>query len=152
VAAVYFTLTVLPPLSSFAYGPIQVRVSEALMVLPAVTPGTAWALFVGCLAANLAGGLGLVDLVFGSLATLAAALVVARVRNPWLVPIPVVAINALVVGTYLPLVLDLPIPLPLSWLYIAAGEAAAVGLIGLPLLFFIRSRPGLVRYLRGEGQ
>lgn len=151
LAAVYFVLTALPPFSSFSYGPVQVRVSEALMVLPAVTPLAVPALFVGCLAANLAGGLGPVDLVFGSLATLLAAFVVSQLRNPWLVPVPTIVVNALVVGTYLPLILNLPTPLWLSWAYIAAGETVAAAGLGLPLLFFLRSRPDLVRLLRGRG-
>jgi uncharacterized membrane protein len=152
LAAVYLVLTVLPPFSSFAYGPVQVRVSEALMVLPALTPLAVPALFLGCLAANLAGGLGLVDLVFGSLATLLAAIVVSRLgRRPWLVPLPTILVNALVVGTYLPVILGLDIPLWLSWLYIAAGEAVATYLVGLPLLFFLLRRPDLVALLRAEG-
>jgi len=150
LAAVYFVLTVLPPFASFAFGPVQLRVSEALMVLPFLLPEAVPALFIGCLAANLTAGLGPVDLVFGSLATLVAAWVVSRLRNPWLVPLPTIVVNALVVGTYLPLVLDLPTPLWLSWAYIAAGEAAATVGLGLPLLFFLRGRPDLVRVLRGR--
>ncbi len=152
LAAVYFALTVTPPFSSFAYGPIQVRVAEALVVLPAVTADAVPALFIGCLAANLAGGLGPVDFVFGGLATLASAYLASRVRNPWLVPLPAIVLNALVVGTYLPLILDLPVPMWLSWLYIAGGEAMAAAGLGLPLLFFVRSRPDLLRLLRGTGR
>lgn len=150
LAAVYFVLTVIPPFSSFAYGPIQVRVSEALMVLPALTMEAVPALFIGCLAANIAGGLGPVDLVFGSLATLLAAYLASRIKSPWLVPLPAIVVNALVVGTYLPLILGLPTPLWLSWAYIAAGETVAVGVLGLPLLFYLRSRPDLARLLRGR--
>jgi len=150
LAAVYFVLTALPPLSSFAFGPVQVRVSEALMVLPALVPEAVFGLFLGCLGANLAGGLGPVDLVFGSLATLVAAYLVTRVRRPWLVPLPTIVVNALVVGTYLPLLLKSPIPLWLSWGYIAAGESVAVIGLGLPLLYFLRSRPDLIRLLAGR--
>lgn len=150
LASLYLVLTVLPPFSAFAYGPVQVRVSEALMVLPAVTPTAVPALFIGCLAANLAGGLGPIDLVFGSLATLLAAYLAGRLsRRPWLVPLPAVVVNALVVGTYLPIILGLDLPLWLSWSYIAAGQTVAVYGIGLPLLFYLRSRPGLTRLLRG---
>ncbi len=150
-AAVYFVLTVVPPLAAIAYGPIQVRVSEALVVLPAVTPLAIPGLTVGCLAANLAGGLGPVDLAFGSLATLVAAVLALRLRRyPWFVPLPAVVVNALVVGTYLPLILGLPTPLWLSWLYIAAGEVVAAYGLGLPLLFYLRGRPALARLLRGD--
>jgi len=121
------------------------------MVLPAVTPLAVPALFVGCLAANIAGGLGAVDIIFGSLATLAAAYLASRLaRRPWLVPLPTIVVNALVVGTYLRFILGLDIPLWLSWGYIAAGEVVATYAIGLPLLFFLRSRPDLVGLLRGR--
>jgi len=150
LAALYFTLTASPPFASFSYGPIQVRVAEALVVLPAVTADAVPALFLGCLAANLFGGLGPVDVVFGSLATLVAALVASRVSNPWLVPLPAIVVNAVVVGTYLPAVLGLPTPLWLSWAYIAAGETAAAAGLGLPLLFFLRRRPDLLRLLGGR--
>ncbi|HCJ11092.1 MAG TPA: QueT transporter family protein, partial [Clostridiales bacterium] len=61
-----------------------------------------------------------------------------------------IVINALVVGTYLPLVLGLDMPLWLSWAYIAAGETVAAAGLGLPLLFYLRSRPDLVALLRGR--
>jgi uncharacterized membrane protein len=149
VAAIYFALTILPPFSALAFGPVQVRVSEGLMVLPAIMPEAVLGLFLGCFAANLTGGLGPVDIVFGSLATLAAAYLVRRMRCQWLVPVPVIGINALVVGTYLPLLLGLPIPLWVSWGYIAAGEALATVGIGLPLLLLLRGRPHLLRLLGG---
>jgi len=149
IAAVYLVLTVTPPLASISYGPVQVRVSEALMVLPAVTGEAVVGLFLGCLVANLIGGLGPVDVVLGSLATLIAGYLTSRVRNPWLVPVPTVVVNALVVGTYLPLILDLPTPFWVSWAYIALGELVATTALGLPLLFFLRRRPGLLRLLRG---
>jgi uncharacterized membrane protein len=151
LAAVYIVLTVLPPFSALSYGPVQVRMSEALMVLPAVTPLAVPALFLGCFVANLAGGLGPVDLIFGSLATLLAAFLVSRLRSPWLVPVPTIVVNALVVGTYLPLILGLPTPLWVSWAYIGAGETVATYALGVPLLLLVRSRPSLVALLRGQG-
>lgn len=68
VGAAYAALTlVLAPIS---FGLVQFRVSEALCILPAFVPCTAWGLWAGCAIANLAGGYGLPDIVFGSLATL----------------------------------------------------------------------------------
>lgn len=96
VGAVYAALTLLVPALSF--GAIQFRFSEALCVLPYFMPQTAWGLAIGCAFANLFGGFGWMDIVFGSLATLAAGLIAARTKHKWLVPLPAVLINAVVVG------------------------------------------------------
>lgn len=81
IGAVYAALTML--LAPISYGSIQFRLSEALCVLPFFFPWSAWGLFVGCIIANLISAAGLPDVVFGSLATLLAALCVARIGRPW---------------------------------------------------------------------
>ena len=75
IAAAYFALCML--VAPIAYGPIQFRVSEALMLLPALTPAGVPGLFVGCLLFNLLNpaALGPIDVIFGSLATLIAAVI-----------------------------------------------------------------------------
>ncbi len=71
VAAVYALLTlVLAPIS---FGVYQIRIAEALTVLPFLSRGSVPGLFIGCMLANAFGGLGYQDIVFGSLITLAAA-------------------------------------------------------------------------------
>ena len=68
IGALYAVLTmVLAPIS---YGPVQFRVSEVLCILPFFMPCTSWGLFIGCIVANLMSAAGLLDVVFGSLATL----------------------------------------------------------------------------------
>ena len=71
IAAVYAALTVAE--AGFAYGQVQIRIAEALCVLPFLVPVSMWGLFAGCVIANLVGGAGILDVVFGSLATLLAA-------------------------------------------------------------------------------
>ena len=77
--AAYAALTLL--LAPISFGLVQFRVSEALCILPAFASCTAWGLWAGCAIANLAGGYGLPDIVFGSLATLGAALCMARIAK-----------------------------------------------------------------------
>ena len=96
IAAVYAALTLL--LAPISYGLIQVRVAEALCILPFFTPAAVPGLFIGCLIANAVGGLGVIDIVFGSLATLLSAAVAYKVKVKWLVPLPAVVVNAVVVG------------------------------------------------------
>jgi len=137
IAALYAALTyALMPIS---YGMIQVRVSEALNILPYFTPAAVPGLFIGCLIANIFGmafsGLGWVDVIVGSLATLIAAFITSKIRNKWLVPLPAVLVNAVIIGLELNIVLNIPL-LP-SILYIFAGQTAACYIIGFPLLLLL---------------
>lgn len=144
IAGVYAAVTIaFFPLS---YGAIQVRVSEALTVLPFLTPLAIPGLFIGCLLANVLGGLGFNDIVFGSLATFAAAYITSRVRRPALAPLPPVIVNALVVPAYLSSVVRVPyFPLALS---IAVGEAIACYALGYPLLLYLRRHEGFRQFFR----
>ena len=104
IAAMYAVLTYAAAAMNLAFGPVQFRFSEALTVLPVFTPAAIPGLAVGCLIANLASPLGIVDWIFGTLATLCAALCTYAVRNvrikklPILAPLPPVLFNALFVG------------------------------------------------------
>ena len=83
IAALYTALTVL--LAPLSYGEVQIRFSEAFTLLPILMPEAVPALLVGCLLANILGGCTIFDIVFGSLATLLAALCTRRLREKfWL--------------------------------------------------------------------
>jgi len=129
VAALYALLVLaFAPLS---FGPVQFRVAEALTLLPWLFPEAILGLFAGCLVSNLFGGLGIIDMVFGSLATLVAAWLTRRMPNVFWAAVPPVLVNGLVVGTYLSLLLD--VPLASTILYVALGEAGVCFLLGVPL-------------------
>lgn len=105
VAAAYAALTV--ALAPISYGPVQFRVSEALTVLPFLMPSTVWGVAVGCLLANLYTG-SVLDIVFGSFATLLAGLLTAyfgkkgnTVKNRLLGCLMPVLFNAVIVGAVL---------------------------------------------------
>ena len=87
IAALYVVLTmVFAPIS---FGPVQVRIAEALCIMPMFTPAAIPGLFIGCLIANLIGGGIMLDVIFGSLATLIGAVLGYMLRkNRWLVPLP----------------------------------------------------------------
>lgn len=133
IAAVYTVLTlVLAPMS---YGVMQIRVSEALTILPMFTPAAIPGLFIGCVLANLIGPYGILDAVSGSLATLLAGLVSYKLRDhKWLVPLPPVITNALIIGLMLPYVYGVPIAPWVSVLWVGLGEGIACYCIGLPLM------------------
>lgn len=144
VAAVYAVVTLL--FLPISYGPIQVRISEALTVLPYVTPFSVWGLGLGCMLANIFGGYGIYDIIFGSLATLGAGFLTRMMPSPYLAPVPPVIVNALVVGTYLSILTDFP--LAAAVLYVGLGETLACFGLGLPLLLFILRRQKILNFLR----
>ena len=130
IAAIYVVLTVI--FAPISFGPMQVRIAEMLMILPMFTPAAVPGLFIGCIIANMLGGAIALDVIFGSLATLIGAWggYLLR-RNRWLVPIPPIISNALIV----PFVLKYgygftEIPLPLMMVYIAIGEIIGCYVLG----------------------
>lgn len=143
VAAIYAALTLL--LAPISFGPMQLRVSEALTLLPVLWPEAIPGLFIGCFLANLLGGYGIVDAVVGGLATLLAAILTRGLRgNRPLAALPPVLVNAVVIGAMLHLVADAPLWLTMA--YIGAGQALACYALGLPLLAML-DKSGLAQRL-----
>ncbi len=142
LAALYATLTL--ALSFIAYGPIQIRVAEALCLIPYYIPESIPGLFLGCLIANLFSPNGLPDIVFGTLATLIAVFLVSKIKIKWLTPLPVILTNGIVVGLMIAII-DTPGNVLPSFLVfgaeVAAGEAIATLALGLPLLLLLPRIP-----------
>ena len=112
IAALYVVLTML--IGAFASGPIQIRISEALTVLPCFTPAAIPGLTIGCFFANLFTGCAAPDVLFGTLATLLGALgsYALRNRSKWLVPLPPVIANTIIVPFVLRYAYHLPDAIP----------------------------------------
>lgn len=136
IAAVYAVLTlVLAPISM---GAVQCRISEALTVLPLISGVAVPGLFVGCLIANIFLG-SIYDIVFGSLATLIAAVLTRRARkNKWIAMAFPVLINAVVVGGYIGLFLDNSMAVWFCMLTVGLGQAVACYGLGIPLYIFLK--------------
>jgi uncharacterized membrane protein len=119
-----------------AYGPIQVRVADALLPLPMIFGmPAAYGLCLGCLAANAFYMLSPLDVVLGSIANLIAGTLSAKLSGGRLLlaaTYPVIVIT-LIVGSYLPLFYA-GMPPWLIYAGVAAGEAVACYGLGLPLL------------------
>ncbi len=129
IAALYVVLTlVFAPIS---FGAMQVRIAEVLTILPLFTLAAIPGLFVGCLLANLIGGAVVLDVVFGSLATLIGAAVGYLLRrNRWLVPVPAVVANTVIVPLVLKYGYGVELPLILSALYVFIGEVIGCYVLG----------------------
>lgn len=131
IAALYAALTLL--FQAVSFGAVQLRVSEALTVLPAILPQAVPGLAVGCLISNLLSGANLYDVVFGTLATLAASLWTRRMRgNLWLAALPPVICNAVIIGLVLTYAYGVN-ALPLNILTVGAGQAVVCYALGVPM-------------------
>lgn len=140
IAAIYTVLTLL--LAPISYGEVQVRISEALTLLPVIMPEAIPALAIGCLLSNILGGCTIFDIVFGTLATLLAAICTRRLRgNVWLAAAMPVLFNGLIVGAVVHYCYSPIIPLPLCMLSVAAGEALSCFILGTLLLRLMNRVP-----------
>ncbi len=141
IAALYAGLTLavnFTPLGALQYGVVQFRISEALTVLPALTPAAIPGLFIGCLVSNLF-GMGVWDIVLGSLTTLLAAYLSYRLRrHPWLVPLPPILLNAVIIGGMLYFLGASDATLIASMLSVGAGQAVVCYVLGMPLMKLCR--------------
>ena len=137
IAAAYSALTIV--LMPFSYGIMQVRVSEALTILPYYTPAAIPGLFVGCLVSNMISPYGILDMVLGSSATLIAAVGSYLLRKKsFLVPLPPIIANGIVIGSMLYYAYAVPMPLFACILWVALGELIACYGIGYPLLQYLK--------------
>ena len=142
IAALYVVLTFIANALGLASQAIQVRFSEALTILPYFTPAAVPGLFIGCILSNILTGCALPDIVFGSLATLVAAILTRKLRkNKWMAPLPPSAANAIVVPFVLLYAYGVG-PLWFTFLTVTAGEIISCGVLGMLLLFALQKYAG----------
>lgn len=143
IAAIYAALTLaIYPLS---YGAVQFRLSEAMTVLPVFTPAAIPGLTIGCIIANLAGPMSWIDAIFGTVATLLAAVCTYLARNIRLKNMPLLSLvfpvlfNAVIIGLEINIFFLPPdetftfTGFLISALWVGLGEAVVCFLLGNPL-------------------
>lgn len=149
IAAIYAALTYLGGFFGLSYGPIQIRFSEALTILPIFTSAAIPGLTVGCFLANI-GSFNLLDMVFGTIATLISAFLTYYLRNirikklPLLALFPPVIINAVIIGAeiavfYFPNGFSF-LGFIISALEVGVGQLIACYGLGLPLYLALKSK------------
>lgn len=144
IAALYVVLTLVAQAFGLASGAIQVRLSEALTILPVFTFAAVPGLTVGCALANLVTGCAAWDVVFGSLATLLGAVGTRLLRKkPMIAWIPPVVSNAVIVPIVLQRVYGVPDAFWYLMLTVGAGEVIACGVLGLLLYKALGKAPRL---------
>ena len=142
IAAIYTVAAI--ALAPMTFGAVQMRASEALTLLPIVTPDAVLGVTVGCLLTNawgVAAGaniLGAADVFLGTAATFIAAVLTRKLRNHRiLAAIPPIVINAVVIGAELTFAETGRFPtalLALNMLQVGIGQAIACFALGLPLV------------------
>lgn len=148
IAAIYAAATYLSAIFGIAYGNIQFRFSEVLTILSVFTPAAVPGLTVGCIIGNLSSPFGIWDIVFGSLATLLAAVTARALRNIRIKGFPVfsllmpVIFNAVIVGTEIIFLMPAQeaslTAFAISALEVGAGELAVCLAGGIPLFYAIK--------------
>lgn len=148
IAAIYATATYLSAVFGIAYGPIQFRFSEALTILSVFTPAAVPGLTIGCVLGNLTSPYGVWDIVFGSLATLLAAITARMLRKIRFKGFPVLSLlmpvifNALIVGAEIIFIFPTQeaslAAFVIAALEVGAGELAVCLVGGIPLYFGIK--------------
>ena len=145
IAAIYVVLCqIFAPIS---FRDVQVRIAEGLTILPFFTSAAIPGLFVGCVLGNLLGGAIPIDIIFGSLATLIGALGTwaigrwirrkhpASHRMKFLLPVPPILANALIIPFILYYGYGITVPIPIQIATVGAGEILSCGVIGMIILF-----------------
>ena len=135
IAALYVILTGLSAVLHLASGPIQIRLAEALTVLPVFTPTAIPGLFLGCVLANFLTGSLIWDVVFGSLATLIGAVgtYFLRKKSKYLAVLPPIVSNMLIVPAVLQYVYGEEQMYWILMLTVGVGEILSAGACGLIL-------------------
>ncbi len=137
IAALYVVLTLLANAFGLASNAIQVRFSEALTILPFFTPAAIPGLFIGCILSNIICDGILVDIIFGSIATLIGALGTYAIRKTlpdWCACIPPILANTIIVPFVLAYGYGMEEGIPYLMLTVGAGEVISCGILGIALL------------------
>ena len=150
IAAMYVASTFLTNLFGLASGAVQIRVSEALCILPCFTSSAVPGLFIGCLLANLVTGALLPDIIFGSLATLIGAVGTLLLRkNRCLAVLPPILANTVIVPLVLEYSYKLEDSLPFLFMTVGIGEVISAGILGQFLYSLIDRNTALKNLLAG---
>ena len=143
IAAIYVVLTMI--FAPISFGPIQFRISEALAILPMFTPAAIPGLFVGCFLANLFCGAATLDVICGSIATLLGALGSYALRDrKWLVCIPPIVSNMIIVPWVLRFAYGSEDLIPYAMLTVGIGEVLAIGGLGNMLRILLEKYRGVI--------
>ena len=136
IAAIYVILTFISNAFGLASNVIQVRLSEALTVLPYFTSAAIPGVSIGCLLSNILIGSSLMDIICGTIATLIGAVGSYLLRkHKFLVPVPPILANVIIVPWVLRISYGLQDAIPYMMLTVGIGEVISCGILGIIVIF-----------------
>ena len=148
IAALYVVLTIIANVLGLANHAIQIRFSEALTILPFFTPAAIPGLFIGCLLSNLLTGCAILDIIFGSMATLLGAMGTRLLRHhTWLTPLPPIVANTLIVPFVLAYVYRFEGSLMYFMITVGIGEIISCGVLGMALMHILQKYASAIFHL-----
>ena len=139
-AGLYAALTVF--LAPISYGPIQFRLSEVLNLLAFINPIFAPGIILGCFIANLFSPLGIIDVIFGTSATLIAVIMIIRTKNLFVASLWPAIVNGIIIGIELQYAFQ--VPFLIGAFQVAIGEFVVVSIIGTVIFSRILKNQGLM--------
>lgn len=129
IAAIYVVLTMVT--APISFGVIQFRISEILCVLPMFTLAGVPGVFIGCLLGNMLSGAAVLDVVFGSLASLIGAYGTYKLRaNKYMAVLPPIIANAVIIPFVLRYAYGVPDLILFMVFTIGLSEIIAIGILG----------------------
>lgn len=147
IAALYVALTHISNMAGLASGAIQIRLSEALTILPLFTPAAIPGLFIGCMLSNLTTGCIPWDIFGGSMATLIGALGTYMLRKyPYLGSIPPILSNVLIVPFVLAYAYGFEGTIPYFMLTVGIGEVVCCGVLGTLLTAALKKNSAQIKW------
>ena len=139
IGALYIIFTLIANMFGLSSGIIQIRISEALCILPCFTPYAIPALFIGCLISNIITGALVLDIIFGSIATLIGAIGTYYLRNnKYIAVLPPIISNTVIIPFVLSNVYKFEGSIPYFMITVCIGELISCGILGIILYNFIK--------------
>lgn len=144
IAGLYIAFTLVSNALGLASGVIQLRLSEALTILPMFMPAAVPGLFIGCLIANFMCGSMLPDVIFGSIATLLGALGTYYLgKNKWIAPVFPILSNTVIIPFVLKYVYGISGAIWYFALTVFIGEVISCGVLGILLYDALKKTKGI---------
>lgn len=148
IAALYVALTHVSNLAGLASGAIQIRLSEALTILPLFTPAAIPGLAIGCFLSNLTTGCIPWDIFAGSMATLLGALgTFALKKYPYAGSVPPILANVIIVPFVLAYAYGFEGTIPYFMLTVGIGEVICCGVLGTLLMVALKKNENRIKWI-----